>query len=100
MAKAAVVGAVALSIALAACGGGATGYEVVVGFNTSVQQDDLDEADALLRTYDEDLDFLIQESFPPVGRATLETDETDFCATIEPELEAKPYVDDVMCEER
>lgn len=86
---------------LSACGGNGstTRYEVTVNFNTSVTQADLEEAADILRAYDEDVDFLIMESFPPVGRATLETDAPDFCPTVEGELEAKTYVREVSCGE-
>jgi hypothetical protein len=77
--------------------GGATRYEVTVGFNTSVTQDDIDEVGALLRAYDDELEYVIMESWPPVGRALLATDVADFCQTVEAELEAKSYVDDVSC---
>ena len=77
--------------------GGAPQYEVTVQFNTSVTQDDIDEAAALLRAYDEDLEFLIMEIWPPIGRALLATNVPDFCQTVEAELEAKSYVDDVSC---
>ena len=66
-------------------------------FNTSVTQDDLDQAGALLRTYDDDLEFLIMESFPPVGRAVMEVEVSDFCRTVETELGAKSYASDVSC---
>ena len=83
-----------------ACGGGAPEFEVVVSFSTSATQDDIDEVGDLLRSYDKDLEFLIQESFPPTGRAFLSTDVANFCRTVVPELEAKSSVDDVTCEER
>jgi hypothetical protein len=72
-------------------------YEVTVQFNTTVTQDDLDEAGSLLRTFDEDVDFLIMEIFPPIGRAVLATDAPDFCRTVEAALEAKSYVDGASC---
>jgi hypothetical protein len=72
-------------------------YEVTVNFNTTVTQDDIDEVEELLRAYDEDLDFVVMESWPPIGRALLTTDAADFCATVEGQLEAKTYVDDVSC---
>ncbi len=72
-------------------------YEVTVQFNTTVTQDDLDEAGALLRTFDDDLDFLIMEIFPPIGRAVLATDAPDLCQTVEAKLEAKSYVNSVSC---
>ena len=72
-------------------------YEVTVQFNTTVTQDDLDEARALLRTYDDDVDFLIMEIFPPIGRAVVTTEAAAFCPTVEAALEAKSYVDEVSC---
>ncbi len=72
-------------------------YEVTVRFNTSVTQSDIEEVGALLRSYDEDVEFLIIESFPPIGRALLESDEPAFCPTVEAELTAKSYVDSVSC---
>ena len=72
-------------------------YEVTVQFNTTVTQDDLNEAGALLRTYDNDLEFLIMEIFPPIGRAVVTTEAADFCQTLETELGAKSYVDEVSC---
>ncbi len=77
--------------------GGAARYEVTVGFNTSVTQDDIDEAGAVLRAYDDELEFVVMESWPPIGRALLTTDVADFCQTVEAELEAKSYIDDVSC---
>ena len=77
--------------------GGAARYEVTVGFNTSVTQDDYDEVGAVLRAYDDELEYVIMESWPPIGRALLTTDVADFCQTVEAELEAKSYIDDVSC---
>jgi len=87
----------------AACGDGdgdATEYQVIVRFNETVTQADLDEVAAFLRTYDDGLDFLIQESFPPTGVARVKTDDAGFCAAVESELEAKSYVESVTCAER
>ncbi len=90
----------ALAAGVVACGDGAgIEYEVVVGFNASYTQEDLDETEALLRAYDDGLQYLIRESFPPSGVAIVETDEPDFCTTLEAELGAKTYVDSVTCEE-
>lgn len=83
-----------------ACGSEATQYEVTVDFNATVTQDDIDDAAALLRGYDDDVDFLILERFPPQGRAMLETDAPNFCATIETGLRAMSYVDDASCRRR
>ncbi len=72
-------------------------YEVTVQFNGSATQLDMDEAGALLRTFDEDVDFLIMEIYPPIGRAVLATDAPDFCPTVKAALEAERYVDSASC---
>lgn len=72
-------------------------YEVTVRFNTSVTQEDIEAVEATLRGYDDGLDFVIMESFPPVGRAILTVDSADFCATVEGQLQAESYVDEVSC---
>ncbi len=72
-------------------------YEVTVQFNGSVTQQDIDEAGGLLRTFDDDVDFLIMEIFPPIGRAVLTTDATGFCPTLKATLEAESYVDGASC---
>ncbi len=72
-------------------------YEVTVRFNTSVTQEDIDAVEARLRGYDDGLDFVVMESFPPVGRAILTVYSAGFCATVESELEAASYVDEVSC---
>jgi hypothetical protein len=72
-------------------------YEVTVQFNTSATQDNLFETEALLRAYDDGLEYVIMESFPPIGRAMLATNAPDFCQTVEAELEAKSHVDRVSC---
>ncbi len=95
------IGTLAALAALAAtCAGeGVTRYDVRVSFNTTVTQGDLDEVDAFLRAYDEDLDFLIQESFPPTGVARLRTHEPNFCAEVQAGLGTKSYVTSVSCQE-
>jgi len=87
-------------LALACTGSGGTEYEVIVRFNSTVTQADMDDVAEYLRSYDDGLDFLIQESFPPTGVARLKTDEPDFCVTVEAELEARLYVESVSCQER
>ena len=90
----------AILLGLAACAGdGATKYRVTVSFNETVTQDDMDAVGDYLRGFDDGLDFLVQESFPPTGVATLETDADDFCATVVAELESRPYVRSVDCRE-
>ncbi len=94
----AVVGTVlGISFVRGSDAGTAAQYEVTVRFNTSATQDDLFEAGALLGTYDDDLEFVIMEIFPPIGRAVLATDAPDFCQAVEAELEARSYIDGVSC---
>ncbi len=88
-----------LVLIAAACGGGSangTEYRVVIHFNETVTQAD-DETAEILGAYDDDLEYLVQESFPPTGVARLRTDAVDFCETVEFQLEAKSYVSDVEC---
>ena len=78
--------------------GDATGeYRVVVRYNTSVTQPDLDETAAFLRTFDAGLEFLVQESWPPTGVAILQTDTPNFCDDIFDELASPSYIDDFSC---
>ncbi len=72
-------------------------YRVTVQFNTSVTQDDYDEVEALLRAYDDDLELVVMEIFPPIGSAVLTLEAPDECSTIEAQLEAKSYVADASC---
>ena len=76
----------------------ATGqYRVVVSYNTSVTQLDLDETAEFLRGFDADLEFLIQESWPPTGVANLQTDAPNFCDAIFDELASQSYITDFSC---
>ncbi len=72
-------------------------YEVVVRFNTSVTQPDLDETAGFLRGFDAGLEFLVQESWPPTGVANLQTDTPNFCDAIFDELASQSYIDDFSC---
>ena len=85
---------------LALTGGDSRGddqYRVTVQFNISVTQEDIDEVAALLRTYDENLEFVVMEIFPPIGSALLALEAPAECSTIEAQLEAKSYVADASC---
>ena len=81
------------------CGSGddARRFDVSVQFTTEATQDDIFDAGAFLRTFDDDLEYLILEIFPPIGRAVVTTEAADFCQTVETELGAKSYVDEVSC---
>ena len=83
----------------AGCGSGedARRFDVSVQFTTEATQDDIFDVGAFLRTFDDDLEYLILEIFPPIGRAVVTTEAADFCQTVETELGAKSYVDDVSC---
>ena len=72
-------------------------YRVTVSFNEDVVQADLDEIGVLLAGYDDGADYLIQESFPPTGVATLTTDVEDFCETVVSSLEAEAFVTSASC---
>src|SRR3972149_2219310 len=100
MVRLALLGALLLVASRTAGGNGATQYDVAIEFNASVTQDDMDEVADLLRTFDDDLDFLIMERFPPAGRATLATDGPDFCGTVEADLAARSYIDSATCRPR
>lgn len=100
MMRIAVLVAVVVTAGVVACDSdSAVTYDVSISFNSSYTQQDIDETDALLRAYDDGLEYVVQESFPPTGVATLETDEPDFCQTVKADLEAKTYVEAVLCEE-
>lgn len=72
-------------------------YDVTVYFNESVTQSDMDEVQQLLRFYDPNVNVLILESFPPIGRATVVTEFPAFCDAIVGVLEAKSYVTTLSC---
>ena len=88
---------VALLFSVACESEGQTRYVVVVQFNERVTQDDMDLVQAYLRGYDTDLDFLIQESFPPTGVARFEAREKNVCSVIEQELALFRAVESVTC---
>ena len=81
------------------CGSGddARRFDVSVQFTTEATQDDISDVGAFLRTFDDDLEYLILEIFPPIGRAVVTTEAADFCQTVEAELGSKSYVDEVRC---
>ena len=88
------------ALALVACtGGGGNGdeYSVSIQFNDSVQQEDIAEVEGILRGYDQDVDFVVLERFPPAASATLVTDVSTFCSTVQAELESLTYVESVSC---
>jgi hypothetical protein len=98
----ALLSILSLPLLVAACGddgdaSDAPEYRVTVRFNESVTQADQDDASEILSSYDEGVDFLIQESFPPTGVATLRSTDSDICSRIQADFEGKTYVDSVDC---
>jgi hypothetical protein len=84
-------------LALSGGGDGETAYEVNVQFTTAATQGDIDATDAILRAYDRNLSYLLQETFPPTGRATLHTGVAGFCDTVRAKLEASHGVGGATC---
>jgi hypothetical protein len=85
--------------ALALTGGGEDGpsYEVTVQFTTDATQSDIDATDGILRAYDRNLSYLLQETFPPTGRASLRSNVSAFCDTVRRKLEALAGVGSATC---
>jgi len=74
-------------------------YNVRIAFDETVTQADLDAAEEVVRAVDLDAEYLIQESFPPVGRASITSDDPEACALLEEELRNVSAVTDVTCAE-
>lgn len=71
------------------------GYDVTVSFTPDATQQDIDSTAAILRSFDAKASYLLQETLPPTGRATLHTDAS--CATVEQQLETVQGVRDASC---
>ena len=72
-------------------------YTLTIRFNETVLLDELDEVGAMIRDFDPDAVYVIQESFPPTGVATVFAETEDFCLAIVPELEAETFITSVSC---
>ena len=94
-----ITAAVVLGVVLAssACGSDGGQLEVSVQFSADANQDEMEEVGAFLRMFDDDLEFVILEIFPPIGRAAVTTDDPDFCKMVATKLVAESYVDGVSC---
>ncbi|HXF51592.1 MAG TPA: hypothetical protein VNM43_07920 [Dehalococcoidia bacterium] len=95
----AVLGALG-ALAVAGCREGVPSYDVTVAFNDRYTEAALQETDAILRSYDDDIDVLVQESFPPVARTVIQSSMENLCEDLRSQLERKPYIEQVDCEER
>jgi hypothetical protein len=76
--------------------GGVT-YDITVPFNASVTDEDMKLANEIVLAFDPNANFLLQETFPPTGRAQLQSDSSEFCSGIEGKLESIPSVGNVTC---
>ena len=72
-------------------------YRVTVNFNEGAVQADIEQIGELLAEYDEDAEYIVLESFPSTGVATLITDDENFCQTAVALLEAEAFVTSVSC---
>ena len=77
--------------------GPATTYDLTIVFNESVTQTDLDETVKVITEISPDTEFLVRESFPPVGVVRITTDMASFCPDIEAKLESASYIAEVTC---
>jgi hypothetical protein len=73
-------------------------FDLTVAFDESVTQADQRLAEEVVREIDADADFVIQESFPPVGRASITTGDDEACAALTEELMNVHGVANVRCE--
>ncbi|MEX0786376.1 MAG: hypothetical protein WD939_07065 [Dehalococcoidia bacterium] len=80
-------------------GPGAVTYTVVVTFDESVEQAGIDRTDEIVRSAGPDAEYVIQESFPPVGRASVTSGEDEVCSVLTEQLMDVDGVGDVSCEE-
>ena len=74
-----------------------TAYDMTVPFNASVTDEDLKVANEIVLAFDPNADFLLQETFPPTGRARISTSVPDACGAIKAKLESIASVGDVTC---
>ncbi len=72
-------------------------YDVTINFTTEVTQADIDTTNAVLKSYDASLSYLLQEGFPPTGHATLHTSVIGFCPAVERQLKAVHGVASATC---
>ena len=72
-------------------------YRVTVSFNEDAVQADIEQIGDLLAGYDENAEYIVLESFPSTGVATLITDDENFCQTAVALLEAEAFVTSASC---
>jgi hypothetical protein len=78
-------------------GGAAATYDITVPFDTTVTDDATKLANEVVLSFDPGASFLLQESFPPTGRATITSADPNVCSEIKAKLEGVHSVGDVTC---
>lgn len=73
-------------------------YAVAIDFTVAYTQEDLDIAEKLLQGFDPDVQFLLLETFPPMGRATLATSDGAFCELLQAKLLGRAGIGRIGCE--
>jgi hypothetical protein len=92
-----LVAVAAGALVLTGAGEDGPSYEVSVLFTTDATQSDIDATDGVLRAYDRNLSYLLQETFPPTGRATLRSNVSAFCDMVVRQIERVPGVGSATC---
>jgi len=75
----------------------ARAFDVAIDFNESVTQADMDLAAELVAAFDPEADFLLLETFPPIGRAMLRSNVAGFCGSVQAKFDSIPGVEGVTC---
>jgi hypothetical protein len=73
-------------------------YQIRISFNTSVQQDEIDEVGTMIRDFDPNAEYVVQESFPPTGVGNFVADTEDVCLALTQQLGQASFVASVSCE--
>lgn len=91
--------ALIVALSLAACSGDpAPRYNVTVSFNDRYTDAGGDEVSSVIMEYDEGADIRLQESFPPVLRATVSSRRADLCDEMLRRIGSRPDVASMDCQ--
>ncbi len=84
----------------AACGGGnKTSYDVSVAFNDRYTDAAGQAVEDAVHAYDAKADVLLQETFPPIARATVHTNDAAFCDDLRQRLQPRDDIAAITCRE-
>ncbi len=72
-------------------------YTITIRFNETVDLDQVDEVGAMIRDFDPDAEYVIQESVPPTGVANFAAETEDACLALAQSLETESFVTSVSC---